>query len=148
MNIDTKELFRKYNLKATPGRLQVYDILCQADAPITAEEVFDRQSLQSKRLNLSTVYRILDAFVRRELAVRTNPYQGTKAVFEVNRDEHRCYVICLNCHKRVPLAYCPIEGLETNMEEQTHYKILGHKLEIYGYCPECQKKIDRKHPKD
>ena len=30
-------------------------------------------------------------------------------------------------------------GDEKAIEKETNFKISGHKLDIYGFCPECQK---------
>ena len=35
---------------------------------------------------------------------------------------------------------CPLHGFEEDLAQKTHFEIVGHYLELYGYCEECRKK--------
>jgi len=54
---------------------------------------------------------------------------------------HRHYLICLGCKKIMPIDHCPLGDYEKSLAKKTNYLISGHRLDIYGYCPECKLKI-------
>ncbi|HCP15167.1 MAG TPA: hypothetical protein DIT32_05275 [Peptococcaceae bacterium] len=63
---------------------------------------------------------------------------NTKALFEYNGRSHRHYLICLCCKRIEAIAHCPLKDDEETLAKETDYRISGHKLVIYGYCPDCQ----------
>jgi Fur family ferric uptake transcriptional regulator len=62
-----------------------------------------------------------------------------KARYELTGDGHRHHLICTNCRKMIPIDTCPLKSLEKDVGEKTNFDITGHRLEIYGVCPECKK---------
>lgn len=137
-NINNIEKFASSGIKNTRQRDLVFDVLkCETHA-ITAEEIYTRLTEQKNSISLSTIYRILDVFVSKSLILKSNIYNSKKAFYEINRMEHKHYLICTRCNKNLEISHCPLEILEKSLAKETKYKIIGHKLDIYGYCPECQ----------
>lgn len=62
-----------------------------------------------------------------------------KARYELTGDGHRHHLICTNCHRMVPIDVCPLEKIEEDVVKKTNFDITGHKLELYGVCPDCKK---------
>lgn len=138
-NIDD-DLNRK-GLKNTKQRTAVLEILEQSDQPLAAEEVFLEMKEKGVSVNLSTVYRILEVLSDKKMVVKFNILGDTRTLFEYNRMVHKHYLICLGCRKILAIHHCPLKEYEKDLANETNYLISGHKLDVYGYCPECQKKI-------
>ena len=66
---DNEELFTSQGLKNTKSRNLIYNILEQSDVPVTAEQVFLKLKGSGFSINLSTVYRILEVFVSKDIAL-------------------------------------------------------------------------------
>ncbi len=132
--------FSSNGIKNTKQRNLVFDVLKGEDRALTADEIYIKLTEQENSISLSTIYRILDVFVSKGLILKTNTFNGKKSVYEINRMKHKHYLICTNCNKNIEINHCPLEGLEKSLAKETKYKIVGHKLDIYGYCPECQEK--------
>ena len=45
-----------------------------------------------------------------------------------------------NWKKRQDLYYPILADVEKAAEQLTGFKVRGHRMEIYGICPDCQKK--------
>ncbi len=118
----------------------VIDVLKFETHAISAEEIHTRLTEQNNSISLSTIYRILDVFVSKSLILKTNMYNDKKAFYEINRLQHKHYLICINCNHSLEISCCPLESIEKALANETKYKIMGHKLDIYGYCPQCQDK--------
>ncbi len=128
-------------LRNTKSRTAILDILEQSSQPISAEQVFLKLKEKKITANLSTVYRTLDALSDKNLATKLSITGDNRTLYEFNRMVHRHYLVCLGCKKIMAIDSCPLEDYEKALEKETNYLISGHKLDIYGYCPECREKV-------
>ena len=135
-----RDVFSKHGLRNTKHRNLVYDMLMASDAPLTAESIFLKLREMDVPVSFSTVYRILDAFAARGLALKSGMSDQNKAAFELTRIGHRHRLICVGCQKTVAVEGCPLNGFEKALESETHFDITAHKLEIFGLCPACKGK--------
>ncbi|MCE5202440.1 MAG: transcriptional repressor [Synergistaceae bacterium] len=131
---------KQSGLKNTKQRTAVLDFLEHHDGPISAEQVFVELKQRDLSVNLSTVYRILETLANKGIITKLYIVGDTKALFEYKRIMHRHYLVCLGCRKIIAIDNCPLEAYEKSLEKSTNYSIAGHRLDIYGYCPECRKK--------
>lgn len=127
-------------IKWTKQRKCVYQILMEAHEPLSAVQIYSlADKAQGDELYaVSTIYRILSAFEEKGFVTKTNWMGDGTVVYELNRGGHTHYAVCLECHKRIPLQNCPFAHMHLE-QEAGDFKITGHKLELYGYCKDCQK---------
>lgn len=137
---EAKRLHR-CGLKKTRGRESVMKALEAATCPVTAEKIFFALKEHGEEISLSTVYRILSILVKKNLVCKAGNDESGRAMFELNRHIHRHYLVCLGCHKMIPVEHCPLGSLEKKLERETGFSVTGHSLEIYGYCADCQKRM-------
>lgn len=141
-NIKSHEtFFKEYNIKNTRQRSIVLDILSQSDEAITAEEIFLIAKDIDETISLSTIYRTLTLFDEKKISIKMSAIDENLAKYQLNRADHTHYLVCLNCNKKIEVNYCPLSVYEDNLKEEHNFNVVGHKLEIYGYCQNCQKLI-------
>jgi Fur family ferric uptake transcriptional regulator len=123
-------------IKHTKPRERVYSLLEKADKPLSANEIFS-VLLHDKKSGacLSTIYRVLDAFVKKKIIVKS-AIMGGETVYELNRHKHKHYAVCMGCRKMVELQDCPIDTFAPALLSEG-FKITGHNIEIHGYCKAC-----------
>ena len=138
MQETNKELFTSQGLKNTKSRNLIYDILGQCDVPVTAEQIFLKLKESGASINLSTVYRVLEIFVSKGIALKSNTAENNKALFELNRMEHKHHLVCVGCKKMLSIDGCPLDEYEKALRDKMGFDVTGHKLEIYGYCQDCK----------
>ncbi|KXL52999.1 ferric uptake regulation protein [Anaerotignum neopropionicum] len=136
---DCREIFKKNSIKTTKQRELVFGVLTDSDVPLTVEEIYVILMEQEKNMSLSTIYRILDVFVSKNLVQKSN-ITDNKAVYEVIGIGHKHHIICISCGKIIALDHCPIKEYEIALENETKFEIISHKLVFFGYCPDCKKK--------
>lgn len=129
-------------VKKTRQRVCVISVLERAASPLSAAEIYRQLEEDGSPGWLSTVYRILELFVQKGVVLKTTVLDGEMAVYELNRNRHKHYAVCMNCHKMIELDCCPLEKYFPEVENG-EFRVLGHKVEMYGYCKECDKKISR-----
>lgn len=131
-------ILKKQGYKNTKSRKAIIEVLENAHEPLTAEEIFLQLKEKGAAANLSTVYRTLELMDGRGLVAKTMISDG-KAHFELLGGSHRHHLVCTQCKKMVSIDSCPIEKLEQDVSVQTKFNITGHRLELYGICPDCTK---------
>ena len=137
---DHEDVLRRSGLKSTRHRTAILDILEQSDQPMAAERVYQELGEQKIGVSLSTVYRVLESLVYKNLVTKLSmSISGdNRAYFEYNRSDHRHYLVCLGCKKIMAIEHCPLKHYEEALGKEMNYTIAGHKLDIYGFCPACQ----------
>ena len=135
-------------LKWTKQRKRVYQILKDATEPLSAAQVYARMDAwEQEQYAVSTIYRILAAFEQSGLVDKTTWMGEGTVVYELKHPGHVHYAVCLECHKRIPLEHCPLHMSASHLhsadgkheDETDGFTVVSHKIELYGYCKECQK---------
>ena len=126
-------------IKKTRSRQLLLAVLEQADRPLSAREIGLALEQQGESVWLSTIYRTLERFTEQGVLMRTMLLDDDTALYQMQPHPHMHYAICMDCHQTLPIAHCPLEGLHTQMDTQ-RFHVIGHKVELYGYCERCEKK--------
>lgn len=124
-------------MKKTQQRLWVLEVLQYSVKPLNISEISLLLKTSGNMICLSTVYRIIELFVRKGLVIKTNIMNYKAAVYELNRSQNKQYAVCINCQKVIPITGNPIEIAIPSLTE-SNFRILSHSLEIYGFCIDCQ----------
>lgn len=140
-----KEMLKDSGLKNTKHRNSILSIFEKNAQPLTAEQIYAELANQNTSINLSTIYRILKTLTEKELIIKTTIKGDSKALFELNNNEHRHHLVCIECKEITMVDECPFEEYEKKLKEKMGFTILDHKLEIYGVCNHCQEKADEKN---
>ncbi len=130
-------------LKNTRPRINIIDILENGNELLSAQQIYDKLRESKVRVNLSTVYRSLEKLTEYNIINKVSLDKEKQALYEYNREIHHHFLICKNCNKIKTIYSCPLEDYEVNLEKKTNFLITGHKIEFYGYCKECQKKLNK-----
>lgn len=125
-------------IKKTKQRILVFSVLESAVSPLSAMDIFKQIEKEDNTVWLSTVYRVLEFFVSEGLANKTTVMNDSMALYSLRRDRHLHYAICLGCHKVIEMENCPLEAFEPHLSD-SEFRVLGHKVEMYGYCKDCDR---------
>jgi len=119
----------------TPQRKVILEALRTVDSHPSADKVYEMVRKRLPRISLGTVYRNLEMLS--ELGeIQKLEFSGTLKRFDGNPTEHyhiRC--ICCDCIADAPFP--PLTSIDREADGATGYRILGHRLEFIGLCPEC-----------
>ncbi|RKM58882.1 transcriptional repressor [Butyrivibrio sp. CB08] len=129
------------SIKKTRQRVDILKVLCSASQPLSAAEIFDilGKSDEKEKYAFSTVYRNLLAFEKAGVVIKTVLSTEDNAVYELKRETHKHYAVCLNCHTKIPIKACPLHDIAGDIKESIpDFQVTGHQLEIYGYCTKCR----------
>ncbi|HOJ35679.1 MAG TPA: transcriptional repressor [Clostridiales bacterium] len=131
------------NFKRTKAREAILSVLENSPEPLSAADIYSKIDSQGEDVWLSTIYRTLEQLVDRGVALKARILPGGKALYELNRESHKHYAVCLACNKVIHLEECPIENLNLSIDD-SGFKVTGHNLEVFGYCVDCKDKDKEK----
>lgn len=86
---------RNQGMRVTPQRARVWEVLAETGAHLSAEEVWERARDALPGLELSTVYRALEALREAGLVVESRLSEGP-ALFEARASSHP-HLVCERC---------------------------------------------------
>lgn len=135
---DNRSLLKAAGLRCTAKRLAILELLGSAASPVAVEEVHDALMETGVRLDLSTVYRSLETMEAAGLVSRQRLGPEGRMFFERSGLGHRHFLRCTSCGVLVPLSCCPLEAYQETVESESSWVVLGHRLELFGYCPACR----------
>lgn len=127
------------NMKATPKRLAILEMLDGDSAYASPEELWKRLRERFDRLGLPTVYRNLEELAESGVITKViHPNRQLYYYFCRNREHHHHFV-CLSCRKVEDLPACGLEALEREVSLKNGGKVLSHILQLNGLCGGCAK---------
>jgi len=124
----------------TEQRAAVYRFLSSTDSHPTADEVFLRVRGEVPGISLATIYKSLETLVGCGLAIKL-AYADGSARYDGRTDLHH-HVRCVSCGRVADVpARLPEETVASLGESAEGFRITGYRLELTGYCRECDSAI-------
>ncbi|MBQ7424698.1 MAG: transcriptional repressor [Lachnospiraceae bacterium] len=135
------------DVKKTRQRVAIYRVLYASAEPLSAAEIYNSLEKDSadEPYAFSTIYRNLLAFEKAGIVTKNVLSTEDNALYELKKETHKHYAVCLSCHKKFPIKSCPLHEITHDLEKDLpDFKVTGHQLEIYGYCNECANQVQLK----
>ena len=102
----------------------------ESDHP-DVDELYNRVSKIDPKISIATVYRTVKLFEESGI-VEKHDFKGGKARYEQSPDEHHDHLIDINSGEIIEFVDTDIEKLQNQVAEKLGYKLVDHRLELYG----------------
>ncbi len=138
-------ILKALDLKATPKRLAILDILSREKIYLSPEEVWTRLKERFSAVGLPTVYRNLEELADGGIIFKViHPDRKLYYFFCSNTDHHHHFV-CTGCKRVDDLNYCAFDEIEKEVSENLNGTISSHIMQVFGMCRQCSSanKADR-----
>lgn len=133
MTIDAKKVITGKITKHKIAILELFELHRHLDA----NQILNILNQQDEKISLATIYRILMAFETEGLILKNN-FTESLAVYELaNPSDHHDHLICTKCNKVFEFFNEKLELLQNKIADDFKFKILSHRLNIYGICKDC-----------
>lgn len=133
------EFFTRAKVKRTSQREAIVREFVSSREHVSIDELLRRVRADHPNVGYATVYRTLRLL--KQVGVADERHFGDgKTLFEPITGDHHDHLICQRCHTIVEFENDEIEALQASVAASHGFKMTGHKMEIYGICPACQKK--------
>ena len=102
----------------------------ESDHP-DVDELYNRVSKIDPRISIATVYRTVKIFEEAGILTK-HDFKGGKARYEELRESHHDHLIDIKTGEIVEFVDEEIEKLQKKVAEKYGYKLVDHRLELYG----------------
>ena len=138
MKDSDRKILRQAEKRITPQRMLILETMREAGGHLHADEIYSLARRKAPRLSLSTVYRTLAML--KEAGLVDELHLGEEHHHYEIRGEGHHHLICQGCGKVVEFE-CPFsQELLRDLGKEHDFEITGVRLDLTGYCAECQQK--------
>ena len=102
----------------------------ESDHP-DVDELYNRVSKIDPKISIATVYRTVKLFEEAGILTK-HDFKGGKARYEAMIESHHDHLIDIKTGEIIEFVDDEIERLQKKVAEKYGYKLVDHKLELYG----------------
>ena len=118
-------------LRLTEQRRTIAAVLETATDHPDVEELYNRASAVDPNISLATVYRTLKLFEESGILAK-HEFGDGRARYETSDREHHDHLIDMQSGEVIEFVDAEIEALQERIAAKLGYKLMGHRLELYG----------------
>ena len=118
-------------VKLTDQRKIIARVMSESQDHPDVDELYKRVSKISSRISIATVYRTVKLFEETEIVTK-HEFKGGKARYEELSENHHDHLIDVKSGKIIEFVDEEIEKLQKKIADKYGYKLIDHKLELYG----------------
>jgi Fur family transcriptional regulator, ferric uptake regulator len=124
--------------KNTKVRQALIEILLLNNTPLSNTDLLQELSKRNLSPNKTTVYREIE-FLKDQKILEEVDFGDGKKRFEISENHHH-HIICISCQKiqDIPMEK-DLNEKERQIMRKFDFKPIGHSLEFFGLCKDCQK---------
>jgi len=131
MSSDIENKCIKKGVRLTDQRKLVAKIMSESDDHPDVDELHKRVSKLDSKISIATVYRTVKLFEESGIIAK-HDFKGNKARYEQTTQEHHDHLIDINTGEITEFVNEDIEKLQKQVAAKLGYKLVDHRLELYG----------------
>lgn len=120
-----------HGLRMTDQRRTIADVLEATTDHPDVEELYNRASAADSRISLATVYRTVKLFEEAGI-LEKHEFGDGRARYETSDRNHHDHLIDVNSGEVIEFIDADIEALQEKIAAKLGYRLMGHRLELYG----------------
>ncbi len=126
-----EKLCLEKNMRMTEQRRVIARVLSLAADHPDVEELHRRAHAIDPHISIATVYRTVRLFEEAGIIDRLD-FRDGRSRYEEHTDEHHDHLIDMKTGKVVEFVDEEIEALQVEIARKLGYKLVDHRLELYG----------------
>ena len=138
-----REFLKTKGFKMTPQRELIFRAFFDSGRHVTVDELYERVRQIDGAIGHSTVWRNLKLICKVGLAEEVNLGDGITRYDRIT-DEPHGHLYCLECKRLIEFDVDDMLSALDQAAQQNRFSPTGYKVEIQGYCPECQSERDKR----
>jgi Fur family peroxide stress response transcriptional regulator len=128
---------RQRENRITPQRLSILKILAFSDGHPSVETIYKKVRQDFPTTSLATVYKTL--IVMKEIGeVLELGFGDGSNRYDGNRPFPHPHLICTTCGDIMDPDLGALDDMAEELARETGFKIMSHRLDFFGICPQCQ----------
>ncbi len=125
------QLCEAKGLRMTEQRRTIANVLETADDHPDVEELYNRAVAADPKISLATVYRTVKLLEESGI-LEKHEFGDGRARYETADRKHHDHLIDMNSGEVIEFVDPDIEALQEKIAAKLGYRLMGHRLELYG----------------
>ena len=131
------ERLKERDYRITPQRYAVFSVLASSPDHPSAEDIHAELIDRYPTMSLATVYKTIN-LLKREGEILELEFSDLGNRYDGNKPYPHPHVICTVCGKITDSSHLDLDEITVRMMQETGFRILTHRLDFYGLCPDCR----------
>ena len=131
MNTDIESICKQKGVRLTDQRKLIAKAMSETENHPDLDELHKKISKFDSKISIATVYRTVKLFEEAGI-VEKHDFKGNKSRYEQASEEHHDHLIDINSGEITEFVNEEIEKLQKQVAEKLGYKLVDHRLELYG----------------
>ena len=131
MNNDIEGKCKQKGVRLTDQRKLIAKVMSESENHPDVDELHKKVSKFDSKISIATVYRTVKLFEEAGI-VSKHDFKGSKSRYEQAPEEHHDHLIDINSGEITEFVNEEIEKLQKQVAEKLGYKLVDHRLELYG----------------
>ena len=131
MDNDIENKCKTKGVRLTDQRKLVAKVMSESKDHPDVDELHRRVNKLDSKISIATVYRTVKLFDEAGIIAK-HDFKGNKARYEQATQEHHDHLIDINTGEITEFVNEDIEKLQKKVAEKLGYKLVDHRLELYG----------------
>ena len=131
MSSDIENNCIKKGVRLTDQRKLIAKTMSESSDHPDVVELHKRVNKVDSKISIATIYRTVKLFEEAGI-VEKHDFKGEKARYEETSQEHHDHLIDVNTGEITEFVNEDIERLQKKVAEKLGYKLVDHRLELYG----------------
>ena len=131
MNADIESKCKQRGVRLTDQRKLIAKVMSESESHPDVDELHKKVSKFDSKISIATVYRTVKLFEEAGI-VSKHDFKGNKSRYEQAPEEHHDHLIDVNSGEITEFVNEEIEKLQKQVAEKLGYKLVDHRLELYG----------------
>ncbi len=128
---DIERLCVEKGMRMTDQRRVIARVLSEAEDHPDVEEVYRRSVMIDAHISIATVYRTVRLFEEAGILER-HDFRDGRSRYEQISEEHHDHLINVESGEVIEFKSEDIEKLQVEIARKLGYKLVDHRLELYG----------------
>ena len=131
MNADIESKCKKKGVRLTDQRKLIAKVMSESESHPDVDELHKKVSKLDSKISIATVYRTVKLFEEAGIVAK-HDFKGSKSRYEQAPEEHHDHLIDVNSGEITEFVNEEIEKLQKEVAKKLGYKLVDHRLELYG----------------
>ena len=131
MEVDIESKCIQKGVRLTEQRKLIAKVMSESESHPDVAELHKKVSKFNSASSIATVYRTVKLFEEAGI-VSKHDFKGSKSRYEQAPEEHHDHLIDINSGEITEFVNEEIEKLQKQVAEKLGYKLVDHRLELYG----------------
>ena len=118
-------------VRLTEQRKLIAKVMSEAADHPDVDELHKRVNKVDAKISIATVYRTVKLFEEATIIAK-HDFKGSKSRYEQATEEHHDHLIDINTGEITEFVNADIEKLQKQVAAKFGYKLVDHRLELYG----------------